>query len=316
MCPMGRSRMGNGTALRPKFSSALRGVLAGVALIVTACGGGGGGGPGPTPTPPPSDLSYATPPAFVLNEPITALKPTVTGTVTTYSVNPALPAGLSINSSTGVISGTPTAVTAKTSYTVTASNTGGSTTAVVSIVVNSEGTLPAIKYGSAYYSFTVGVAAQPITPTLSGGTALSWSVPPALPAGLTLSSTKGSITGTATVGAAPAQYVVSALSTAGTATATLTLAVASAPLVDLGHAAPIIVERLSSSRLFTQDQTGHWVLWNYSSGQNIVNGNASTFSADLGYTAIPVDMQGSTIVLQTATGLEVRNATDGSVLAE
>ena len=98
----------------------------------------------------------------MLNEPITALKPTVTGTVTTYSVNPALPGGLSINSSTGVISGTPTAVTAKTSYTVTASNTGGSTTAVVSIVVNSEGTLPAIKYGSAYYSFTVAVAAQPI----------------------------------------------------------------------------------------------------------------------------------------------------------
>jgi hypothetical protein len=252
-----------------------------------------------------------------LNEAITALKPTVTGTVTSYGVSPSLPAGLSINSSTGVISGTPTAVTPKASYTVTASNAGGSTTASVSMVVNSQGATPGILYKSAYYSFTVGVAAQPITPTLSAGTAVSWSVQPALPAGLSLSSTDGSISGTPTAGAAAAQYVVSALGTGGTGTATLTLAVAAAPLVDLGHAAPILIERLSSSRLFTQDRTGHWVLWNYTSGQNIVNGNApGAYNPDTGEMALPVDMQGSTIVLQTASGLEVRDATDGHVLAE
>lgn len=306
-------------AQRPVCSSPLRAMLLSVAFIVTACGGGGGGAGSPTSsgsTQPPSDLSYGTPPAFVLNQAIAALKPTVTGTVTSYSVSPKLPAGLSIDSSTGVISGTPTAVTPKTNYTVTASNAGGSTTASVSLVVNSEGAAPAMQYSSAYYSFTVGVATQPIKPTLSGGTAVSWSAQPALPPGLSLSSTDGLISGTPTVGAAAAQYVVSAIGTGGTAKATLTLAVAAAPLVDLGHAASIVVERLSASRLFTQDETGHWVLWNYGSGENIVNGNASVYNADTGYMAIPADMQGSTIVLQTASGLEVRAATDGHVLAE
>jgi hypothetical protein len=43
-------------------------------------------------------------------------------------VSPALPAGLSIDSQTGVLSGTPTDVAASATYTVTASNTQGSTT--------------------------------------------------------------------------------------------------------------------------------------------------------------------------------------------
>jgi hypothetical protein len=55
--------------------------------------------------------------------------------VTSYSVSPALPAGLSLDTASGVISGTPTSVTAKASHTVTATNSGGSTTATVSIVV-------------------------------------------------------------------------------------------------------------------------------------------------------------------------------------
>jgi hypothetical protein len=55
--------------------------------------------------------------------------------VTLYSINPALPAGLSLSSSTGIISGTPTAVTAASSYTVTASNLSGSTTATLTITV-------------------------------------------------------------------------------------------------------------------------------------------------------------------------------------
>ena len=44
-----------------------------------------------------------------------------------------LPAGLSLDTSTGEISGTPTAVTSSATYTITASNTGGSDTATVTI---------------------------------------------------------------------------------------------------------------------------------------------------------------------------------------
>ena len=65
--------------------------------------------------------------------------PTTTGgAVALYSVSPALPAGLSLSTTTGAISGTPTAVTATASYTVTASNSAGSTTTSLSITVNDQ----------------------------------------------------------------------------------------------------------------------------------------------------------------------------------
>jgi hypothetical protein len=87
---------------------------------------------------PPSTLFYT--PAFAsgfVGTAITSLEPSVTGTVTSYSVNPSLPGGLSIDASTGVISGMPTIATASASYIVTASNAGGSTTATVTISVAS-----------------------------------------------------------------------------------------------------------------------------------------------------------------------------------
>jgi hypothetical protein len=92
-------------------------------------------GSGPTP---PSSLSY-TPSTTnaVVGTAIGNLVPSVTGTVTNYSVSPTLPAGLSIDPNTGVISGTPSAAALADTYTVTASNAGGSTTATVTISVAS-----------------------------------------------------------------------------------------------------------------------------------------------------------------------------------
>ena len=54
------------------------------------------------------------------------LTPTSTGgTATQWATTPPLPAGLSINSTTGVIQGTPTAVSAAATYQVVAQNSGG-----------------------------------------------------------------------------------------------------------------------------------------------------------------------------------------------
>jgi hypothetical protein len=53
----------------------------------------------------------------------------------TYTIAPALPTGISINATTGVISGSPTATSAQTTYTVTATNTAGNTTKQVTITV-------------------------------------------------------------------------------------------------------------------------------------------------------------------------------------
>ena len=108
--------------------------LLGLLILVLAiqCGGGGGGG----------SKSHA----FAIGYPqtsivapvgwaIAAVTPTVTETATSFSITPVLPAGMSLNGGSGAISGTPTAVTAQATYTVTASNSGKSATTTLQIAV-------------------------------------------------------------------------------------------------------------------------------------------------------------------------------------
>jgi len=163
---------------------------------------------------PPSGLSY-TPSAAsgTVGTAITSLNPTVTGTVTSYAVSPTLPAGLSISASTGVISGTPTAVSASATYTVTATNGTGSTTATVTIEVVaapapvlSSATSVTGTVGSA---FTYQIAANN-SPTSYGATGL--------PAGLSVNTSTGLISGTPTTSLFGGSFTVSATNAGGTGT--------------------------------------------------------------------------------------------------
>src|ERR1044072_1379806 len=63
------------------------------------------------------------------------LKPAVNGSVASYTVSPALPAGLSLDATSGEISGTPTAAAPRAAYRITASNGTGSATLDLSIEV-------------------------------------------------------------------------------------------------------------------------------------------------------------------------------------
>ena len=54
---------------------------------------------------------------------------------TFYTISAMLPAGLSFNSSTGLISGSPTTVTAAANYTITAYNSSGNSSVTISITV-------------------------------------------------------------------------------------------------------------------------------------------------------------------------------------
>jgi len=102
----------------------------------------------------PSNLNYAT---LIANATSIAyavgstvnLAPHVIGTVTSYTVSPSLPVGLSMNAITGVISGTPSEVTPAANYLVTASNSYGSTSFIVNVIVETAITIdPQINAGT------------------------------------------------------------------------------------------------------------------------------------------------------------------------
>ena len=70
------------------------------------------------------------------NVPMTTMTPTVQNYVSSWTVTPNLPAGLTLNSANGAISGTPTTQTAQSTYSVVASNPHTSTTVVLTITVD------------------------------------------------------------------------------------------------------------------------------------------------------------------------------------
>jgi hypothetical protein len=150
------------------------------------------------------------------------------------SAPPALPAGLVINPTTCVISGTPTVAAPAATYTVVATNPGGNSSATVSLTVTASA--PTFSYSGA--TGTTGSVGIPMTvaPTTvnTNGAPITGCVivsPPLLPAGLTINPTTCVISGTPTVAAPAATYTVVATNSGGSsAPVTLSLTVtASAP---------------------------------------------------------------------------------------
>ncbi|MGO8817909.1 MAG: beta strand repeat-containing protein [Terriglobia bacterium] len=144
---------------------------------------------------------------------------TATNAPTSYGAS-GLPGGLSVNSSTGLISGTPTAAATST-VTLSATNSTGTGNATLTLSIAAA--LPVItsatsasgKVGSAFsYQITA-----TNSPTSYGATGL--------PAGLTVSSTTGLISGTPTA-AATSTVTLSATNSTGTGNTTLTLSIAAA----------------------------------------------------------------------------------------
>jgi hypothetical protein len=108
-------------------------VLALATGLVTNCSSGSsdsGGGTSPVKVAAPTGLTYSTnPAAYTVGTAIPANTPSSGGgAVSSYTGSPALPAGLSLNGTTGVITGTPTAPTATATCVIMATNSGGRTT--------------------------------------------------------------------------------------------------------------------------------------------------------------------------------------------
>jgi hypothetical protein len=176
----------------------------------------------------PSALSYSSNPAtYTKGTAVAANTPTSSGgAVASHVVSPALPAGLTLNPSTGVISGTPTVATPTASYTFTATNSGGSTNVMLSITVNDAApTALAYLINPAIYIQGTAIAAN--DPTSSGGVVLSYAILPKLPGGLTLNPVTGVISGTPSEVSSAASYSVTATNTGGSTSALLSITVVS-----------------------------------------------------------------------------------------
>lgn len=129
----------------------------------------------------------------------------------TFAITPALPAGLSINASTGVISGTPTVTLTATTFTVTASDGTASATATVTLTITSASTTAtAVTPSSQTIAGFIGVpiaATTAITAPAVTGTKV-FSITPALPAGLSLNGATGVVTGTPTALQAARDHII------------------------------------------------------------------------------------------------------------
>jgi hypothetical protein len=137
-------------------------------------------------------------------------------------VSPALPAGLTLDPTSGVISGTPLAASSGTTHIVTASNAAGAATVAVTIVIFEPPT--ALTYTNPVTA-TLGEALTPLVPTLSGD-ADSFVVYPSLPAGLTFDSETGIVSGAPSRERVAVTYTVTAGNSGGAYTnANLVLAV-------------------------------------------------------------------------------------------
>src|SRR5207237_4964679 len=162
---------------------------------------------------------------------------TATNSPTSFNVTGLLPAGLSVNTSTGLISGTPT--TAGTySVTISATNAGGTGSHTLTLTINPAppvitSPLTATGQVGVAFSYTITATNSPTSYNAAG-----------LPTGLSVNTSTGVISGTPATGTdtgSPYSVTISATNAGGTGTATLTLTinprapVVQPPLVETGE---------------------------------------------------------------------------------
>ncbi len=172
---------------------------------------------------PPTFRYYSSP--LILSQMVQAplISPTVpSGIFSSYAVSGnALPVGLNLNPTTGVISGVPGLGSPQTLYTIIGTSSTGITVPItISIQIKSVGVLSYVLPKS---SFMQNEDIGTINANLSGVTGVSYSVNPALPLGLVLNPNTGAISGKALVATALKTYTISA-NQAGVAMATAALA--------------------------------------------------------------------------------------------
>lgn len=228
---------------------------------------------------------------------------TANNTPTSFNAT-GLPAGLIVNASTGLVSGSPS-TTGSSTVTLSAGNAGGVGTQVLTLVVNPPApviTSSATAAATVGQSFTYQITANN-TPTSYGATGL--------PAGLSVNTGTGQITGSPPA-AGTFPVTLSAINTGGTGTLALTLVVSATPPAAPEISAAPIDQLVSagSAVTFTVTATGTAPLaYQWSKNGVIIPGAVS--SAYTVNNAQLTDAARYSVVVSNGSGAE----TEGAFLA-
>ena len=156
------------------------------------------------------------------------------GAIASYAISPAAPAGLTFNTATGLLSGTPTATQSATTYTITATNASGSATATFNLTVSSSAPSFFLSSTSETRVATIALAGYTIDAS-AGAPITSYSLVESKPSWLQFDTSTGRITGTPTETRTATTYTIIGTSASGeTATATYRLRVTG----DVGDVGP------------------------------------------------------------------------------
>lgn len=157
------------------------------------------------------------------------------GAVGCYSIFPAPAAGLSFNSSTGLLSGTPTATGAPTTYTITGANGAGAASRTFTLSVPPP---PSFALSRSAETATTGVAIGGYAISSTGGAIASYSISPAAKNGLVFNSSTGLLSGTPTISDTGTVYTITGSNVSGNFATTYRVTVEAAPPAPPAPAAP------------------------------------------------------------------------------
>ena len=148
-----------------------------------------------------------------------------------YAISPAAPTGLTFNTSTGQLSGTPTGVQSATTYTfIGTSVNGAGSSAIQTFTLTVTVAAPAFTLSSSSETRTVNTAATGFTINSTGGIIASFAIS-ATPTGMSFNTTTGALTGTPTSVAPVTTYTITATNATSSTTQTFTLTVTAVPVV-------------------------------------------------------------------------------------
>jgi photosystem II stability/assembly factor-like uncharacterized protein len=208
----------------------------------------------------------------------------ISGRVTHYSIAPPLPSGLTFNSTTGRILGTPVAVSSPAGYIVWVHGPGG--TGTTSLVLGVTTPAPTVTYDVDTVRGLVGVTIDPVSKSGATGMISHYSIEPPLSPGLIFNTTSGRISGAATRSSQATIYTITAHGPGGTGGDDVVVVVdANPPVLSFASASYSFVTGTVVDP-FRPDNTGgritSWVLSSGSNGKSLTANTGLQFNPTTG----------------------------------